>query len=208
MKMNDFAALGRNLLDCLPGYRVKGSLIFAEPIGHVLRGIGFDSSSHSKTSFHMHVFFQPLCIPAKHVHFTLGFRLRDVNGYDGWYSDRSNLVADISKAILVNAAPFLESVATVEGAAKTAEAMRSSNSHVQEAAALCRILAGDPTKALSQLQEITGLDRRIAWQNEQATRIDGLIEMLRTDRAVAERKLRIWQSETALALGVSGATAA
>lgn len=203
MRKKDFAALGRKLLVSLPGYHVKGALIFAEPTNPILRGIAFDGSSHSKTSFYIYVFFQPLCVPAEHIHFTFGFRLTDSAGVGGWESDRPNLVTDISKSLSKQALPFLQKVVSLEGAAETLDAMRSSNTHVNEASAFCRILTGDTALALKRLENITGFNREIEWQDQQASRIESMIQMLRADLEAAKQRLLIWQTETASASGVT-----
>jgi hypothetical protein len=203
MRKKDFSTLGRKLLDRLHGYHVKGALILAEPAGPILRGIAFDGSSHSKTSFYMHVFFQPLCVPAEHIHFTFGFRITDTAGMDGWESARPNLLADISKSLSKQALPFLQKVVTLDGAAETLDAMRSNNTHVKEASAFCRILTGDTAMALKQLEKITGFNREIEWQDQQASRIEWMIQMLRADPEAAKHQLRTWQTETASTLGVT-----
>jgi len=192
MRKNYVSALGIKLLDRLPGYHVKGALILAEPTIPILRGIAFDGSSHSKTSFYMHFFFQPLCVPAEHIHFTFGFRMTDPTGIDGWESDRPNLVADISKSLSKQALPFLQKVATLDGAAETLNSMKSKNTHVKEAIAFCRILTGDTAMALKQLENITGFNRKIEWQEKQASRIEHMIQMLRADSEAAKRQLLIW----------------
>lgn len=203
MKSKDFSALGKKLLPYLPNYRVKGALIFAEPIDHILRGISFDSSSHSATSFYIHVFFQPLCVPVQFMHWTLGERLRDMNNIDGWYSDRPNLVSDIGEALVAKALPFLDRVETLEGAAEAAEEMGTGNSHVQEAAAYCRALAGDTQTALSALENIPdGLNLSVAWQAEQASRIEQFRTLLRNDPAAAKKQLLVWEAETAQKIGL------
>jgi hypothetical protein len=203
MKSKDFSALGKKLLPYLSGYRVKGALIFAEPIGHILRGIAFDSSSHSSTSFYIHVFFQPLCVPSSHMHLTLGDRLRDMNNIDGWDSERPNLVADIGESIIAKALPLLDRVRTLEGAAEAAQEIGAGNSHVQEAAAFCRALAGDTQTALSALEKIPdGLDRSVAWQAEQAERIEQFRTLLRGDPIAARKQLLVWEAETAQKIGL------
>lgn len=203
MKSKDFSALGKKLLPYLPDYRVRGALIFAEPIGHILRGIAFDSSSYSATSFYIHVFFQPLCVPSNFMHLTLGHRVRDMKNIDGWDSERPDLVADIGEALVAKALPFLNRVETLEGAAEAAEEMGSGNSHVAEAAALCRALAGDTHTALLSLEKIPeGLNRNIAWQDEQATRIEQFQTLLRRDPVGAKKQLLLWEAETAQKIGL------
>jgi hypothetical protein len=81
--------------------------------------------------------------------------------------------------------------------------MRSNNTHIKEASAFCRILNEDIAMALKQLENITGFNREIEWQERQASRIDRMIQMLRADPEAAKHQLLIWQTETASRLGVT-----
>ena len=137
------------------------------------------------------------------MHFTLGSRLRDLNGIDGWSSDRPNLVADIGAAIAAKGLPFLDQVGTLEGAAKAAEAMRSPNSHVQEAAACCWALAGNIERAACILDPIPSrMDTNIEWQAEQANRIEGLKNLFRSNPEAAKKRLLAGEAETAQNIGM------
>jgi hypothetical protein len=180
-------------------------VIFADPIGHILRGISFDSSSHGAEAFYVHTFFQPLCVPAEHMHWTLGFRLTDMDGYDGWNSNRSDLLIALRDAVMAKALPFLASVETLEGAARTAEAI-SSSSPVQENAAFCWLLAGDVKRAASLLENSCNwlsrnVDNDIAWQLELLRRIEHVRDLLQNDPDAAVKQLLVWEAETVERIG-------
>jgi len=129
-----------------------------------------------------------------------------MNNLDGWYSDRPDIVADIGNAIIAKALPFLDSVSTLEGAARAAELIGSSNSHVSEAAAYCWALAGNTRPAMFRLENLCNwlnrcVDRRIAWQVEQLERVEYLGKLLREDPAAARKQLLVWEADTVQRIG-------
>jgi len=203
MKTKDFAALGKKLLTYMPGFTSKGMLVFAQPISHVIRGLHFDGSSHNPKSFYIYCFFQPLCVPISHLHFTFGFRLRNMEGIDGWSSDDPRLLEKVGDAIATKAMPFLNGAATLEDAAVAAEAMQPSNPHVMEAAAYCRALSGDLEGALSSLDALDlAIDRKITWQATIADRANMLGELLKSDPGEARKRLLEWELETVQNVGL------
>lgn len=203
MKTKDFAALGKKLLPYMSGFTSKGMLIFAQPIDHIIRGLHFDGSSHNPRSFYIYAFFQPLCVPHRNIHFTLGFRLRNMEGVDGWSSDDPHLIEKIGEAIAAKAMPFLNGVATLRDAAVAAETMQSSNPHVMEAAAYCRALSGDREGALSSLDALgLALDREIAWQAKIGDRAKTLSKLLGSDFDAARKQLLEWEAETVQNVGL------
>lgn len=203
MKTKDFAALGKILLPKMPGFASKGMLIFAHPIGHVIRGIHFEGSSFDQKSIYANVFFQPLCVPCNHLHFTLGFRLRNMDGIDGWSSDEPDLIEKMSESIAIKAMPFLDDVATLRGAASAAEAMQSTNPHVLEAAAYCHVLSDDLEAALSSLDALgRSVDLTVAWQAEIAGRANLVRELVTSDPGGARKQLLEWEAQTAQNVGL------
>jgi hypothetical protein len=64
MKTSDFNKLAREqLLPLLPGFEVAKGMVFAAPIGDLLRGFTFQGSSYDK-SFYLVAFVQPLYVPS------------------------------------------------------------------------------------------------------------------------------------------------
>lgn len=63
------------LLPSLPGYRVRGSLLYAEPVEALLRGFLFETSGSDRTAFYVWAFVQPLDAPAPDIPLTFGERL-------------------------------------------------------------------------------------------------------------------------------------
>lgn len=64
----------QHLVPSLPGFGVRGRLLYEVPVGNVLRAFLFDSSGFSATTFHPHVFAQTLYILSDHLTLTPGSR--------------------------------------------------------------------------------------------------------------------------------------
>ena len=63
MNNKEFASLGNDLLQELPGFVVKSPMVFAAPIKHVLRGLYFEGSDFDRDSFYIWGFFLPMYVP-------------------------------------------------------------------------------------------------------------------------------------------------
>lgn len=75
MKKKEFERMFKQWLPELPGFAVKGHLLYKEPIGHILRGFCGEGSGFSKTDFTIHVFAQPLYEPEDFLWFSYGKRI-------------------------------------------------------------------------------------------------------------------------------------
>lgn len=72
MRKTEFNSLIKALTKELPGFAVKGSLMFIPPCRHLLRGIYFETSAADKRSFYVTVFVLPLFVPTDHIYLNLG----------------------------------------------------------------------------------------------------------------------------------------
>lgn len=115
-----------HILPDLPGFAVKGGLIFRAPIGFLLQGIGL-SGSLDPNGGYLHDFVQPLFEPAEHVYLSNGSRLRHSGG-QYWPilpDDPAPGVLAMRDVILAEAVPFLDRVGTLSGFARYVEETRS-----------------------------------------------------------------------------------
>lgn len=92
-------------------FKNKGGLIYHQNLDFFLKGLWFESSAFSGTSFTIQVFIQPLYIPFDDYIFNLGDRLGHLrNRHDRWWDySRDNeieIMEDISDRIKRDAIPF------------------------------------------------------------------------------------------------------
>ena len=145
MKTKDFTAIEKRLLPNFPGFAIKGTLMFILPLGETLRAFYWEASAFSKKEFYVNVFFLPLFVPTKHLHFTFGHR---VGATKRWSSDEPDFENALRSEMLKEVA-FLKSLNTARDVAEALESFtrvtesRYHNPHCYEALAYALVRAGD-----------------------------------------------------------------
>lgn len=178
-------------------------MFFAVPMEHILRGLFFDGSRFNSYSFYVHAFVMPLFVPSLSVHFTFGFRLKDLDGKDNWWSDDSMVVEKLKEAIQRDAIPFLEQSKSLSGAAATIASLGANNPHAFEASAYCNLLSGEDEVAMEFLEKIEMiLDAKYAWRKELLDRAKTIKKLIMTNPGAAQQKLLDWETTTVRALGL------
>jgi len=206
MKKKQFESLCKTLLPHLPGFACKGWLLYAEPVGHVLRGFCCDPSGFNPQEFAVWVFFLPLYVPKKYLSFNFGHRLKDARGCEKWWNlNDPRLRDDLLAAIQQQGLPFLEGVRQPRDVATTILRLgMGSNLHGMEAVAYSLAMEGDVAGAQQALERLTkALDRDIAWQAEMMDRATLLARKLDIDPEEARRQLAEWEQATLKNLGLS-----
>ncbi len=84
MTAKQFVALGKDLLQQLPIFAIKGKIMVLLPMEHFLRGISFDPSAFNRTSFSATAFIMPLFVPSPHLTLNFANRVRKREGGDRW----------------------------------------------------------------------------------------------------------------------------
>ena len=76
------------LSSLLPGFQIKGNLIFYKDFDLILRGYYFDSSNYSTNEFRLNVFVQPMYTPFEAVYFSFGYIINSKlgNSPGKWWS--------------------------------------------------------------------------------------------------------------------------
>jgi hypothetical protein len=199
MTAKDFTKIGKRIVNDLPGFEVKKNLIFALPLGDILRGLFFNRCS-DPNYFHLSVFFLPLFVPNECVHGTFGRRIGNALN---WRTDNSNLFADLHECICNDAIPFFSGVSTLPGVLsylKTAieRGRPRVNSHILEALAYTLIKEGNYPEALRALTEQQQLLERaiIPWELELKVRAELMMEKLLRNPEEALAQLETWRVET------------
>lgn len=107
MKKSDFTKIGKQLLDMLPRYVVKGDLVYVLAEHRLLGGMCFEGSSFNKETFFVNYFVMPLAKPTQFLYFNFGDRLRDRRGTDGWSATQSDLVEELRIAVKSQVIPWI-----------------------------------------------------------------------------------------------------
>jgi hypothetical protein len=203
MKRAEFVALEKKLLPALPGFTIKGPLVFVSPARSILRGINFEGSSFGKESFSVSFFVMPLCVPTEHLYFNFGNRLRNERGGDRWNKEMPNLVEELCTALTAQAVPFLSRAKTLVDFAEMAGSFPLGNPHTPMAKAFALARDGHGNKAIHILDQLlTQIDSNVAWQRTIADLSKQLRSMLIADPDAAQQQLQTWETETVRNLGL------
>jgi hypothetical protein len=205
MKKKQFESLCKTLLPNLPGFVCKGWLLYADPMGHVLRAFCGDDSGFDPQIFTVWVFFQPLYVPKKHVSFNMGYRLKDTRGCDRWWNINDPRLRDeLLVSIQRDGLPFLEGIKQPADVVTAIHRLGAdSDPYKMEAVAYSLAMADDVAAAQQALERLTkALDRGIPWQAEMMERAMQLARKLGVDPQEAKRQLAEWEQATVKNLGL------
>jgi hypothetical protein len=204
MKTADFTRLCCHVLPALPGFLMKGRMLFVSPLSHTLRAVLFERSLDPR-AFCVQVFIQPLSVPTRHIAPSAGWRLG--GGCHTWNADSPTLDSLLKRALAQDALPFLSKILTPIDAAEAAISMRKSGDpFVQQAIAYSLARGGDVERANRELatliDRLNARDHPYPWQREMIERAEVLVGELRDDPTGAQKRLRAWEAATAKALGL------
>ena len=205
MKNSQFASLARkiDMVGLLPGFIVKGALVYAVPVGDILRGICF-SRSGDKNGFYVHYFFQPMFIPVEYVILSFGQRLRTQSGSEWWSIDDIRLEEEFRHAILMVAKPFLSEIDDLEGVVGLLRKITPNlvNTREYRAATLARL--GRLLEARDEWTELLALlDHKNRWEADVAQRVSVLQGAFARSMAEGQAQLDAWAAETRTNLKLS-----
>lgn len=203
MKVTHVRALSKHLLPHLPGFTLKGRMLYARPLGHLLRAFWFETSAFDKVSFYVNRFVMPLYIPTPYVYFSFGDRLRLMR--EGWSLTDPELHTKLLQVIERDGLPFLNAVKEPLDLVELIRGGPGSRypQHL-EPLAYSLILAGDYAGAEQALDDLQGsIDRSLSWQVEISERASQVQQTLRTDPQLAHELLAKWERETVANLGLA-----
>ncbi len=187
------------------GFAVKGNLMFIQPLGGTLRGFHWEASAFSRKEFYVNVFFLPLYVPIKQLHFTFGHRLGQTKR---WSVDRPDLENDL-RSEMKEELPFLMRLETATAVAKALESLTKPNQsgyvnpHCYEAFAYALVRAGDTTAAVRVMETLLqNIHPTVSWENEIASRARLLRDMLEVKPQEAQQQLLLWESTNIHDLGL------
>ena len=209
MKKKQFESLCKSLLPYLPGFDCKGWLLYARPVGHILRGFCCDDSGFDPQKFAVTVFFLPLYVPTKHIHFNMGQRLKDERGCDIWWSlSDPRLCDELLACIERQGLPFLDGVKQPCDVVTAIQRLGPGRDPYRfEAVAYSHVLASDFQQTTASMNRLLGiLDTGIGWQAEMYNRAKGLLTTLESEPNKARLTLERWERETIENLGLGNAS--
>lgn len=204
MRNTDCYRLAKILLPQLPEFVTnKRSEIFIAPIGHVLRGFTFESSTYTKEDFYFWWFFMPICIPINHLTMGNGGRLNAPGGHTGWRTDMPDLPEKLLAAMIPKALPLLQSIHSIQDTIEAIYTHRGTrlitDINILDDIACLQILDGRFDSALVTLDAIVakeqGTDRR-QWILDIVERMKGLRSKLQEDPQLAVDQVKSWQDYT------------
>lgn len=198
MTSRELSRLAKDLVPGLPGFSCKGPMAFGTPVDHTLRGLYFEGSSFDKQSFYVWAFVMPLCVPARHVSFNLGRRVRELDGGERWSVGTRKLSSQLLSAAKLDGNPPILRPLSLSDTVHIASAFATTlDPHAVQAHAYALARSGSAQLAVLKLRELMAtLDRGVAWQNEMWDRASSLSALLGSDPSAASRQLVRWESET------------
>ena len=198
-----------HLLPALPGWAVRGRLMFRTPIEMLLVGLSCEPSAFSKEPFTVHAFVQPLYVPADHVAFSLGGRLGRLGGKgDKWWHfslEREREIMDeVREYIQREALPFLAEVDTPQTVAEylSSRQLTRGGLPLSEHEAYSWLLAGNRSRASAVLAAVgrTVTLGSPEWVERATERAALVRERLMSDPGAARSLLHDWRNQTMQAL--------
>lgn len=208
MKNAEFERLAkRYILPDLPGFTVKGKLIFEAPIGLILNGIIFQPSGWDKEKFRVEVFIQPLYIPYDSIIFLFGYDLcslrNKVFGQHWWKVDAGiNIVmTEILQRILADCLDwfghFTSPVSVVNNNINT---VAPTDPHLLRAIAYSWIMCDNRMKADETigvlLDKLYSYDPSDEWVNATIKEVSSIRELLLVDSVKAKEQLLVYRKYT------------
>lgn len=207
MTTKQLVAIEKEILPELPGFTIKGRLMFFSRIEQVLRGLYFDSSGFDKKSFYVEMFALPLCVPTKDIYFNFGKRMRHANAIDGWSRDEPTLIESLRSAVKANAVPFLSKVQSLEDFVEVEKSFAQGTPHSRQAIAFGLARLGKGKEATRVLDELLDqIDQNVPWQVEIADQALLLKTKLENNPEDAQSQLGHWEHETVRNLGLEAFT--
>lgn len=223
MKGKQFERLARKyMLPQLPGFGLRKHLLFAEPVGYLLRGFAFETSGFDPTAFTVWTFVQPLYVPDAFlgISYTFGGRLGSLGGGPDrwWQMDEGNedrIMAEVLAQLQGEGLPFLSRLGAAWDLAEDGYRVTGARNDVRvvEAVAYSWAVAGDHTRSIRELDRLHAmartLDLRIPWIREMDEHAQRVRALLVRDPPEATALLDGWaqQAREALRLVSNGKSA-
>lgn len=202
MTSKEFSAIGEKVSHLMPSYVVKGSLLFKVTPDALLLGVIFDGSSRDRKLFRVHAFFLPLFVPTDTIR--LNYSRRISLGSGQWDADDPNLIDSLTRAIRMDAIPFLNAMSTLREVADFIRPMVIPDvdgyvsPYYQEALAYVLVKLNDFRGALAMLHQLqSNLYKPTAeWEFAMLSRARVVERNLTKNVCEVLKQFEVWESET------------
>lgn len=205
MTTKEFLAIEKRLSPRFPGFAIKGALMFIQPLQQTLRGFHLEPSAFSKKDFYVNMFFLPLYVPTKHLHFTFGHR---VGPNQRWSVEREDL-ENVLSSEMQKEVPFLVSLRTARDVVRALEPLTQPNKsgyvnpNCYEALSYTLVQAGETTTAANIIDALLKTaNPTVGWESEIASRARLIRNKLLEKPDEAREQLSAWETETIRNLGL------
>ncbi len=198
MKGREFEKLARNeFLPHLPGYVARGSLIYEEPVGDILKGIDADTSSFTADRLFVTAFAMPLYVPREHIVLSISRRLGGPAHF--WTPSEPQFASGLRAAMVEEGLPFLEAHGTPAKLLEHTHWQDVRNIRAMELQAYTLLKVGRMAEATLGLSRAAakGEEEGVAsWAKEVSgrTRLVGSLLEANPDRALEQ--LEEWRQES------------
>jgi hypothetical protein len=205
-----FQRLARQyLLPSLPGIEMTGRLLYQAPVGDLLCGCHFESSSYEKESFVVTAFVQPLYVPAGHLVLSYGKRLGGARG-DHWWrlgQDDAAVMAGVLADIETQAPPIHALGGSPLAFAEEGVRRGAMNFRDREAIAYSYLRVGQMQRGVEELERCLGSilqsDLQIPWVAELQERNRIMLHDAHADPSAVQARLSAWRAETLAELRIA-----
>ena len=192
MKGRDWERLARR--DVLPalgdGWTVRGSLIYRQPVEHILLGVQADTL-YEATTLSLEAVVMPLYVPFPDLMYFIPSRLERIEVED----DR--LTATQVQPI-IDAVPFLLAHATPDLLLQDEAWKQPDDVKALEYETYSYLLNDEPDRAaevLTAVRHVEPDDEPVGWEIEAVARCASIEKMLSQDASAAKRQLTTWEDE-------------
>jgi hypothetical protein len=195
-----------HLLPSLPGFRVRGNLIYEIPVGNILRAFLFESSGFSATAFYPQVFVQLLYIPLEHLTLTPGKRF--LRNWEFVPGDEARLGQRLLHEIHGIGVPFICAHGSPEGVVRETRKNPALevNPNVRQQLAYSLLMLGRNDEGLNELDNLLKMlnvtSEVQTWERVLHAEVSTLRETLMRSPAETVKTLNEWTETTRMKLGL------
>ena len=214
MKNREFESLSKQyLLPDMPGYVIKGKLLFRTPIGLILHGFCFEPSEWDKSRFRIEVMVQPLYVTEDHLVFLISHDfgvISEKNKAQQWWNmdnGEKNVMADVRKRMLTVGVKWLSQYASpYDIVLKAQREWPFDDPYLLRAIAYSWIICGREREADEAIMKIhmifNSLDTWYPWMHKFSDEVTMISKLLHKDVEKAKEQLMIFRNYTIAKLGL------